>query len=66
MATFSQLRSQIRGLESDSQRLLSEYSQYAQSISSTAMEDEVRATHAIEENLKKVGISVFVFICNWS
>lgn len=53
MASFSQLRSQIRLLESESDKFLSEYSQYAQSISGAALEDETKAVHDIEENLKR-------------
>lgn len=54
MATFTQLRSQLRGLESEAQNLLSEYSSFAQSISSSPTEHEVKVIQAIDENLSKV------------
>ncbi|VVT46988.1 uncharacterized protein SAPINGB_P001488 [Magnusiomyces paraingens] len=53
MATFSQLRAQLRSLETDSQHLLSDFSSFAQSISSSATEEELRLSKDIEENLAK-------------
>lgn len=52
MASFAQLRSQIRALETKTQELLSQYSNFVQSVSSSATAEEIKLVNDIEENLR--------------
>lgn len=49
--SFAQLRSQARSLENTTESLLSKYSSYTQSVTSSATEDENRVTREIQDTL---------------
>ncbi|CAN6629349.1 golgi SNAP receptor complex member 1 [Trichomonascus vanleenenianus] len=53
MSSFAQLRSQSRALETRTEGLLSRFSSFVQTVSSSATEDEVRLVKEIEECLDK-------------
>jgi golgi SNAP receptor complex member 1 len=52
MASFAQLRSQARALETKTQDFLSEYSSFVQSISSSATAEEVKLANNIDETVR--------------
>lgn len=54
MSSFANLRNQARALEAEAEQLLSTYSSFAHSVTSSPMEDENKALHGIEKNLSSV------------
>lgn len=54
MASFAELRSKARSLETELSHLLEEYASFSQSLSSSATEAEVKLISQIEENMEKV------------
>lgn len=64
--SFAQIRSKLRALETRTESLLSNYSGYTQSVSSSATEDEIKVIKELEECLDQVSTmaGVYEFIAN--
>lgn len=60
MGSFAQLRSLARTLETKTEDLLSQYSSFVSSISSSPTADEVKLLDEIDENLRTVRIIAVV------